>query len=100
MLMHEWQQPQGPDLAWRFDAPGRYLVRCGVHAWMYAWVVVTDHRHAAVTDHAGAFTIPRVPEGGHTLHVWHETLGEHDQPIQVGRQGVVVEVRLAQEGGT
>lgn len=100
MLMHEWQQPQGPDLTWRFEAPGRYLVRCGVHAWMYAWVVVADHRYYAVTDHAGGFTLPDVPEGSYTLHVWHETLGEHQQRLTVTTGQSVVTVRVAHERGS
>jgi len=100
MLMHEWQQPQGPDLAWRFDAPGRYLVRCGIHSWMYAWIVVADHRYHAVTDHAGAFTLPDVPEGSYALHVWHETLGEQSQPVTVTPGRSVVTVRTAYERGS
>jgi plastocyanin len=98
MLMHEWQQPHGPDLTWRFDAPGRYVVRCGVHAWMYAWVVVTEHRHHAVTDQVGGFVFSDVPAGHYTVHAWHETLGEHQQVIRVGERQSDVTIRLSQDG--
>lgn len=100
MLMHEWQQPHGPDLTWRFETPGRYVVRCGVHAWMYAWVVVADHRDHAVTDHAGGFTLPDIPEGSYTLHVWHEALGEQSQPVTVTPGPSVITVRVAHERGS
>ena len=96
MLMHEWQQPQGPDLTWRFDEPGRYLVRCGVHSWMYAWIVVAEHRYYALTDSRGGFTIPDVPQGGVMLRVWHETLGEQQQPVRVQGDPVAVVVQFAQ----
>jgi len=100
MLMHEWQQPRGADLSWRFDEPGRFLVRCGVHAWMYAWVIVAGHRYYAVTDHTGAFFIPEVPEGSYTLRVWHETLGEQQQPLAVTTRRTAVTVRMAHKGGS
>lgn len=100
MLMHEWQQPQGPDLMWRFGTPGRYVVRCGVHSWMYAWVVVAAHRYYAVTDPAGVFTIPEVPEGSYTLHVWHEALGEQSHPVTVTPGRSVITVRVAHERGS
>ena len=98
MLMHEWQQPKAADLTWRFDEPERYLVRCGVHAWMHAWVVVAGHRYYALTDQAGTFTIPDLPAGDYALHVWHETLGEQQQPVRVQGERVAVIVQFT--GGT
>jgi len=82
MLMHKWQKPQGSD-PWRFDAPGRYIVRCGVHPWMYAWVVVLSGT-GSVTSPEGRFTIPNVPPGRYGLHVWHETLGTRQIPMTIG----------------
>ena len=95
MLMHEWQAPQAGDLEWRFDAPGRYLVRCGVHSWMHAWVVAAEHPYYGLTDSAGRFTISGVPRGTYTLSVWHEALGEQRQRMRVraGRSEVVIHLR-------
>ena len=101
MLMHEWQAAGGPDLTWRFDEPGRYLVRCGVHSWMHAWIVVAEHRYYALTDAAGGFTIPEVPQGDLLMRVWHETLGEQQQRVTVTPGGSVITIRLVYErGGT
>ena len=100
MLMHEWQPPKAADLTWRFDEPGRYLVRCGVHAWMHAWVVAAGHRYYALTDQAGTFTIPDLPAGDYTLHVWHETLGEQQQPMRVHGDRLAVLIRFAAETAT
>lgn len=90
MLMHEWQTAGAPELGWRFEEPGRYLVRCGVHPWMYAWVIVPAHNAYALTDATGVFQIPSVPPGRYTLRVWHETLGELEEPVRVGDTQPVV----------
>ena len=85
MLMHQWQKPDAADIVWRFPDPGRYVVRCGVHPWMYGWVFVAPQRAVAVTDGAGRFTLAGVPPGRHTLQVWHETLGALSVPVEVGQ---------------
>ena len=36
---------------------GHYVIRCGVHPWMYAIVVVREHPCYALTDGAGSFKI-------------------------------------------
>lgn len=95
MLMHEWQQPNAADLTWTFTEPGRFLVRCGVHPWMYAWVIVADHRYFGVTDATGHVIISQVPESPYTLHVWHETLGEVRQRVTIGARPTAVTVRMA-----
>ena len=87
LLMHQWQKPRAADIGWSFDQPGRYTVRCGVHYWMYSWVVVAPPGRFAVTDEKGFFDLPDVPAGKYTLHVWHEKLGEKELPIEVGSQG-------------
>lgn len=91
MLMHQWQKADAADIAWRFEQPGRYLVRCGVHPWMYAWVVVVPARAGAVTDAAGQFLLPEMPPGRWTLHVWHETLGDRAVPVQVGAADTILD---------
>ncbi len=89
MLMHAWQKADGADVAWRFERPGRYLVRCGVHPWMHAWVVAAGHPFYAVSDAQGRFTIADLPAGSYTLHLWHEVLGERQQPLELNKaQGV------------
>ncbi len=74
MLMHQWQKAGPKEIPWQFNEPGRYVVRCGVHHWMYSWVVVLAGKQAAVTDAQGNFSL-ELPEGAQQLHVWHETLG-------------------------
>lgn len=91
MLMHEWQQPapQPNAISRKFDEAGRFLLRCGVHAWMSAWVIVADHPYYALSDSNGNFTIPQVPPGEYTLQVWHEALGEQQQKVVVNNNEAV-----------
>jgi len=99
MLMHEWQPPapQPNAIAWRFDEPGRFLVRCGVHAWMSAWVIVADHPYYALSDSDGNFTIPQVPPGAYTLQVWHEALGGQQQSLVVNKNTASIIIRFAEQ---
>ena len=99
MLMHEWQKPHSGELAWTFEQPGRYLVRCGVHQWMHAWVIVAEHQYYAISDQAGRFTIPDVPDGTYVMRVWHETLGETQQPLKVRGALAGVTIRINGERG-
>lgn len=91
----QWQQPHAADLAFPLDGPGRYLVRCGVHPWMYAWVLITDAQHFGVTGPAGEVIIPSVPDGTYTVHVWHETLGETQQRLSVTAQSARVTITMS-----
>ncbi len=87
LLMHRWQNGKGAPIVWRFTEPGRYIVRCGIHPWMHAWVVAAEHRRYAVTDAQGNYLLPDVPPGSHRLRVWHETLGMAEIPVRVGPEG-------------
>jgi len=95
MLLHEWQQPSAADLTWTFTEPGRFVVRCGVHPWMYAWIVVAGHRYFGVTDAEGRVIISEVPEGHYTMHVWHESLGQTEERVTIGARPAAVTVRMA-----
>lgn len=48
-------------------------VGCNTHAWMRAWIVVTDEM-SAVTGPDGSFTFPDMPAGTYHVRVWHESL--------------------------
>ncbi|PIQ81690.1 MAG: hypothetical protein COV76_07230 [Candidatus Omnitrophica bacterium CG11_big_fil_rev_8_21_14_0_20_64_10] len=96
MQMHEWQKAGARDLTWEFPEAGRYIVRCGVHPWMYAWVAVLAHPHGAISDEEGRFRLPGVRPGRYRLKVWHETLGTVERPIVVPANGLALEPVLMQ----
>jgi hypothetical protein len=65
-----------------FQVPGLVVIDCDVlHTWMRAYIVVTEHPYATVTDAQGRFTLDQVPAGRYTLRLWHERLGTQTTPV-------------------
>jgi hypothetical protein len=50
-------------------------VKCDIHPWMHAWVMVFDHPFFAVTGKDGSFEIKGVPAGTENLVLWQENVG-------------------------
>lgn len=65
------------------NALGPLELRCDVHPWMRAFVVVNDGELSAVSDAQGSFEISGVPPGRYTVRVWHETLGEKKVDVEI-----------------
>ena len=55
-----------------FDREGVSFIFCNIHPEMSAVVVVLNSPYFAVTNKLNEFTIPAVPAGHYTLHVWNE----------------------------
>ena len=70
--------------------PGVIRVGCDVHAWMAAYLVVTDSPFVAVTGAGGGFAIPGVPEGSWQAVAWHERYGEKRVIVTVPASGPAV----------
>jgi len=79
--------PQGQPLTKVFAKAESIPVRidCSIHAWMRAYVVITDHPYADVTDEDGRFEIAHVPRGTWTFRFWHERPG-YLKSVQQGDQ--------------
>ena len=71
----------------KFKRRGFYSLHCDVHTWMLGWAVVLDGEIATTTHAQGEFTLRGVPPGKHTVHLWHETLGERTVPVEVKAGG-------------
>jgi len=65
-----------------FVAPGLVTIRCEVHPWMSAYIMVTENPYYAVSDLYGEYEITDVPPGVYQLKVWHETLGTQEKRIE------------------
>ena len=75
------------------DTPGLLRVVCDVgHAWMRAFIFVTDNPFVAVTDSQGRFALTGVPPGTYRLRVWHEVLGTISRSVTVPEEGTAVVV--------
>lgn len=66
-----------------YDLPELVTLKCDVHGWMSAKLVVVDHPYYAVTDANGNFTIPDVPPGSYTVEFWQEKLGTQTAKVTV-----------------
>ena len=49
-----------------------FYIKCDVHPWMKAWVLVQDHPFFAVTDSQGNFRIDNIPPGTYEVIAWQE----------------------------
>jgi plastocyanin len=76
-----------------FDTPGVVNLFCEIHPWMAGWVVVLPHRVYARPSRTGAFTLPWLPPGRYTVHVWHPRSGEQTRVVNLPERG---ETMLAQ----
>ena len=50
-------------------------VDCSIHAWMKAWLIISDHPYVAITDADGNFELKNVPVGEWKFRFWHERPG-------------------------
>jgi hypothetical protein len=72
-------------------------VKCDIHPWMSANLLVLDHPFFAVTGRDGSFEIKGVPAGDQNLMVWQEKVGyvtsggSKGQPVKV-QPGEVLDV--------
>ena len=64
-------------------AAGLVKIRCEVHPWMAAYIMVTEHPYHAVSDLYGEYELRDVPPGVYQLKVWHESLGTQEKRIEV-----------------
>ncbi len=67
-----------------FEEPeGLVPVKCDIHGWMHATILVLDHPFFAVTTEDGRFSLDGLPPGQYVLEAWHETLGTRTQSVTV-----------------
>jgi plastocyanin len=76
------------ELTETFTQPEVIPVKCDVHGWMSAWIVVADHPYYTVTDANGKFTIADVPAGTYSVEFWQEKLGTQTKQVTVAASGV------------
>jgi len=55
-----------------FDKPGISYIFCNIHPQMSAVVIALNTPYYVLSNRSGMITIPDVPAGRYTLHVWYE----------------------------
>lgn len=63
--------------------PGLITVKCDVHDWMNAYIIIVDHPYFAISDKDGKYTIAEVPPGRYKIQAWHEALGVMEKEVTV-----------------
>lgn len=86
---------KGETRTYTFDEPCTAVMLCAIHPEMEAYVVAVPTPYFAVTAADGSFTIEGVPEGTHTVKVWHprgkeatvevKVAGDTRVDLQIGR---------------
>ena len=78
----------GGKLPKKFEFPEVVPIKCDVHKWMSAFVVVKDNPYFAVTDDNGNFKLDNVPPGAYKLQAWQEKLGKEvkDVTVEAGKE--------------
>lgn len=66
-------------------------LKCDIHPWMKAFVVMNSNPFFVTSGEDGAFTLRGVPPGTYTLEAWHETLGTRTAQVTV-KEGQDAEV--------
>lgn len=74
-----------------FFAPEIIPVKCDVHSWMSAYVVVARDPYTVVTDADGKFSIEGIPPGTYRVKIWHEKLGKVTKEVTI-RAGETTEL--------
>ena len=89
-------QPKGRTITLTLPRPEIIRVKCDLHSWMQAWIVVAEHPYYAVTNADGEWALHHLPPGKYRLQVWQESLGTVTREVTVGSEdvtGVAVEMK-------
>ncbi len=63
--------------------PDQAMVRCEIHKWMEADVIVAKNPYYALSGAGGAYTLTDVPPGKYHMKVWQQNLGTRTQEVTV-----------------
>ncbi|MCH7813828.1 MAG: carboxypeptidase regulatory-like domain-containing protein [Planctomycetes bacterium] len=79
-----------------FKKEEAFKVKCDVHPWMGAYVVVLNHPFFDVTGKQGTFTLATLPPGDYVVEAWHEEYGTTTQKVSVS-EGQTQEIEFVFE---
>jgi len=76
--------PKGAlDINVSYEEPGIYRLKCDIHPWMRAFVIVTDNPFNTISNSVGSYTIKMIPPGTYKLVAWHSQFGKKTVHISI-----------------
>jgi plastocyanin len=91
--------PVGTSRSRVFAQTGWVRVYCNIHPDMMTSLLVLDNPFFDVTDGAGLFVIPGVPDGDFSLRVWHEFGDEVRQAVSLSdRTTIHLDISVQEHG--
>jgi len=102
---HNVALPAGGDVKIKFEQTDKFpgQVKCDMHSWMDAVLLVRDNPYVAITDSEGKFEIKNVPAGEWEFQFWHSKAGYMKKlesgDYKFGRKGQA-DVSVANESET
>lgn len=75
--------PSGRSRDVTFRRPGVVPVYCNIHPRMTSWVVAVATPYYMQVGEDGRWSIPNVPAGDYTVHIWHERAAAVERPLTV-----------------
>ncbi|HEV2113830.1 MAG TPA: carboxypeptidase regulatory-like domain-containing protein [Terriglobales bacterium] len=75
--------PKGEKRSFKFENPGVVPLLCNVHPEMSAYVIAVPTSYYATTNASGEYAIENVPDGPHTITVWHEGMKQQSKQVTV-----------------
>jgi plastocyanin len=72
-----------PEIRMTFEKPERVRLRCDIHGWMSAWVIVTGNPRSILTGREGEFSFAGLEPGEYTVTCWQEQFGEKTVTVRL-----------------
>lgn len=66
-----------------FDTPGTVILRCDIHEYMRAIILVIESPHFTTSDTDGQFRLEGLPSGNYTLKAWIDSETTLERPVQL-----------------
>jgi plastocyanin len=73
--------PKGEKRTFKFENLGVVTLLCNVHPEMSAYVIVVPTSYYATANANGEYSIENVPDGPHTITVWHEGMKQQSKQV-------------------
>ena len=102
---HNVNLPAGGEVKIELKSPDKFpgMLKCDLHTWMDAVLLVRDNPYVGITDSAGKFEIKNVPAGEWEFQFWHNKSGYmkklQSDKYKFGRKGET-KVEITNEGET